>query len=271
MAEREARLPVTVDASGRDQLPAHERRPERRRPAAVARSIVQRRHRIRQNSLPTTAAAPTTAAPRRSAGPARAASSAWMVGGIARAPARVCPLAHQCQHLLHEQRVAGRPLDQLGAYVARRRAPRRQARRSARGVVAVRERLERDRLRSSDRARPGRAPLEELLAREASSISGASRGRSDRCSIRSSSSGSAQWMSSKTSTTGRRRASASNRTPHRPREVRAGGAALREAHRLHDALGDLLRVPLAGQQLRDRRPADPRRRPGARSRPAART
>ena len=121
------------------------------------------------------------------------------------------------------------------------------------------------------RPQPGRCSISSWRARQ-TSISGASAVCSSRCSIRSSSAGSAQCRSSNTSTTGRSRASCREQVPHRAGQVLARRGGLLEPGGLQDAVGEQLGALVAredalerGARLRARPPA------GARSRPAPRT
>ena len=205
------------------------------------------------------------AAPRGASRSSRAARSTWIDGGTGSsrtspdadqqpfvAPDQVV-LEQQRDHLLDEERVAaGRPLDptrQIGLDLA---AAEQVAGEPA-GLVG-RERLEEDRGRVVLAAAPGATRASRSSGRAMQTTrSGASRTQSATCSIRSSSVGSAQLTSSKTTTSGRSRASDSN--SRRTAQKRLLGRAARAVpadDRAH-ALGDDRRVRASDEPPRSRR------------------
>ena len=117
------------------------------------------------------------------------------------------------------------PLAQLGVELGRRRAGARSARPSrasssgsSRTVVAF----------SLPPPQPGRSSSSSGRARHRSRI-GASRDQSATCSTRSRNVGSAQWRSSKTTTSGRSRGGRLEEPPNRQRDLLGRGVARRRA------------------------------------------
>ena len=180
------------------------------------------------------------------------------------------------QHLLDEQRVALGGLDDPLA-APRGRGRRRRAGCSTTLRAVARRRAARARCASRRRSGPLRPRLEQLVARGADEQDRRVLAvDSSRCSIRSRNVGSAQWMSSKTTTSGRLAASVSSELARCPRRSpRAGTAsrtgrsadARRSAHVLvaDDGAASFARPSSGGSSSRDRRP------PRERSRRAART
>ena len=131
----------------------------------------------------------------------RAARSAWIVGGSSSVSPPSLTSASSCSTK------SGLP----SATCADPRAPFSSKARAAEEALdqlvglGLRERLERQGLGMLRLPQAGRSSRSSGRARQRSR-SGASRVQSARCSIRSSSVGSAQWMSSMTSTSGRSRA-----------------------------------------------------------------
>ena len=157
--------------------------------------------------------------PSRSSAPSvsrRAWSSAWIVGGTSTPPPR---LPRERGHLLEEERIP------LGGLEDSRPRPGleldavEQPVGELRGDVVV-ERLQQDRRRVQLPARPSRPDVEQLGPRDAEQEDRSPRDQSQTCSTRSSSGGSAQCRSSRTSTSGR--SSASRFQQRARRELRVG-------------------------------------------------
>ncbi len=100
---------------------------------------------------------------------------------------------------------------------------------------------------------PGRSSRSSRRARQRTSR-GASAVHASRYSTRSRSVGSAQWMSSRTTTSGCSSASASRKRLHGPEDLAGRGCALGLAGQLRHALGDQRRLVVALEERRDRRP-----------------
>ena len=174
-----------------DELLAHERRELR---AAGRRPVRRRARRVPPIRTRGRRRKRARAASRSSSGSAsrRAARSAWIVE---RHPLGVAPLGDHCQHLFDEERISlGHLPDPRARLRSVEPASRRAAPRSARRTPPVRAAAS----VIDDPVHAGRASISSGRARQRSR-SGASRVQSTRCSIRSSSVGSAQWMSSTTS------------------------------------------------------------------------
>ena len=158
----------------------------------------------------------------------RAAPRAGRWRASRRSPLEDALVDQHAQQLLREERVAlGRRDDAVEDSGSRRR--RRAAPRPSTGWR--RRRGARARSASPGRRAPVRALVEERGPRRADDQHGGAR-RSPRtsCSMSSSSVGSAQWMSSTTSATGRSAASVLEEPPHRPAEL-LDGKRLRAAAR----------------------------------------
>ena len=166
----------------------------------------------------------------------RAASRAWIVGGTsmsARSPRRATrrpstlrspsSIEHR-EHLLDEQRVALGRVDDRAGCSSSSSAPRAGSRRPA---ASRRRRAARARSTASAASHHSGCALEELVPRRAHDEEQRRVAAcSTRCSTRSRNVGSAQWMSSKTTTSGRR-ARAPRGACARPRRAPRPGTASR--------------------------------------------
>ena len=210
----------------------------------------------RWKSRPSTAACCRTVRSSASRRSMRAARSAWIVGGIDSAPVSI--VREHREDLLDEEWVPrpcprsarARPSRPRGRAGGRRRASSDSAGRAGPG----------DERRAPARRRPGRPHVEEVCARQTTRI-GAPLEKPTRYSSRSSSTGSAQWMSSTTTTSGRLAASVS-RGAEGPRGLLGRAEPVAAAGRA----GDQPR----GHVSPIRRRQDPRELGLARPRPRAR-
>ena len=125
-----------------------------------------------------------------------------------------------------------------------------------------------DRLRRCDRPQPGRVPRAGSGRARQSTSTGASEIQLSEYSTRSSSVGSAQCTSSRTTTSGRSPRERLEQAPDCPEDLAGRAAALRLSGQLGQALGDQFRLLVSGQSGRSS-PAAASEPPGERSRRAA--
>ena len=220
VAEAESVLALERGPVGPDRTPCARVRSAAR---SVRSSGVSACTAPRWKTSPSTAAASSTVRSSASSWSRRAASSAWIVGGTP-----TCSSLDDSQHrreLLDEERVAARRPRRSARDTAASgsRSPSRASISSLR--LLARERLEPQRRRASPaagRAAPGGPCRAAGSARRDETNA--------TCSIRSSSASSAQWMSSKTSTSGRSRAAASTyfRNAHASSSVEAAPAVVEQ-------------------------------------------
>ena len=203
-------------------------------------------------------------ATRRSSGSrrsSRAASSAWIAGGTAISPASSSPSASMASIC---SRKSGFP---SAASAMRRLACGESSVPAASAPMSTDDsswesgssRMEV--AFSFPPAQPGRPSSSSGRARQRIST-GALRTQSARCSIRSSSVGSAQWTSSKTSTSGRSLRERLGQLADRPEDLLADCPARARSDGAVEPLGDRVRVRVVAEQLPHARG---RRLPGPRS------